>query len=108
MGVKRYGRISCKKIVYGRGLVGNIKHAACSTLNRAIDAPPIELHLPGGYQYCGAETTLQERMERGDTGINGLDTACRVSRYCVLKVHGQYSKKEDKCTLPNSGWEIVK
>lgn len=102
MGVKICGRISCKKVVYGRCLVGNFKRAACSTLNRAIDAPPIELHLPGGYQYCGAETTLQERLERGGTGINGLDKACRGSRNCVLKVHGNTRRSEDNRTLPNS------
>lgn len=34
------------------------------------------MHIPG-YQYCGPGTKLEKRMERGDTGINKLDEACR-------------------------------
>jgi hypothetical protein len=45
-------------------------------LNRAINALPIELHIPG-YQFCGPGTRLEERLARGDRGINPLDTACR-------------------------------
>jgi len=41
-------------------------------LNRAINALPIELHIPG-YQFCGPGT----RLARGDRGINPLDAACR-------------------------------
>ena len=44
--------------------------------NRAINALPIELHIPG-YQYCGPGTRLRERLARGDPGVNPLDAACR-------------------------------
>lgn len=37
---------------------------------------PVELHLPG-YQYCGPGTNLGKRLALGQTGINGLDSACR-------------------------------
>ena len=45
-------------------------------LNRAINALPFELHIPG-YQFCGPGTRLRKRLERGDRGINRLDAACR-------------------------------
>lgn len=45
-------------------------------LNRAINALPIELHIPG-YQFCGPGTHLEKRLARGDRGINPLDAACR-------------------------------
>lgn len=45
-------------------------------LNRAINALPIELHIPG-YQFCGPGTQLEQRLARGDRGINPLDAACR-------------------------------
>ena len=45
-------------------------------LNRAINALPFELHIPG-YQFCGPGTRLRERLARGDPGINPLDAACR-------------------------------
>ncbi|XP_077282380.1 uncharacterized protein LOC143908564 [Temnothorax americanus] len=45
-------------------------------LNRAINALPIELHIPG-YQFCGPGTRLETRLARGDRGINPLDAACR-------------------------------
>ena len=45
-------------------------------LNHAINALPVELHIPG-YQFCGPGTRLQKRLARGDRGINLLDAACR-------------------------------
>ncbi|KAM0736984.1 hypothetical protein ACS0PU_000077 [Formica fusca] len=53
------------KIIRGSGL-----------LNRAINALPIELHIPG-YQFRGPGTHLETRLARGDRGINPLDAACR-------------------------------
>src|SRR5436190_1602845 len=52
------------RIVRGSGL-----------LNHAINAIPIELHIPG-YQ-CGPGTHLEKRLARGDRDINPLDAACR-------------------------------
>ncbi|KYQ50678.1 hypothetical protein ALC60_10221 [Trachymyrmex zeteki] len=45
-------------------------------LNRAINALPFELHIPG-YQFCGPGTRLEKRLARGDRGINPLDAAYR-------------------------------
>ena len=47
-----------------------------SLLNRAVNALPFELHIPG-YQFCGPGTRLAKRLARGDAGINPLDAACR-------------------------------
>lgn len=47
-------------------------------INKTIDSLPVELHLPGGYRYCGPGTRLQERLARGDRGINPLDEACKL------------------------------
>jgi len=47
-----------------------------SLLNRPINALPIELYIPG-YQFCGPETRLEERLARSDRSINPLDAACR-------------------------------
>lgn len=46
-------------------------------LNQAINHLPFELHIPG-YQFCGPGTNLQQRLIRGDQGINPLDAACRL------------------------------
>lgn len=46
-------------------------------VNSLINKLPFELHLPGGYQYCGPGTKLQKRLARGDPGINKLDAACK-------------------------------
>lgn len=45
-------------------------------LDRAINALPFELHIPG-YQFCGPGTRLAKRLARGDRGVNPLDAACR-------------------------------
>lgn len=47
-----------------------------SLLNNIINNLPVELHLPG-YNYCGPGTRLQERLARGDKGINQLDEYCK-------------------------------
>lgn len=47
-----------------------------SIMDAMIDCLPIELHAPG-YQYLGPGTHLAERLERGDPGINPLDSFCR-------------------------------
>lgn len=44
-------------------------------INSLIDHLPFELHLPG-YQYCGPGTKLQERIRKGNRGVNKLDEAC--------------------------------
>jgi len=45
-------------------------------LNRAIDALPFELYIPG-YKFCNPGTHLEKRLVRGDRDINLLDAACR-------------------------------
>lgn len=44
--------------------------------NKALNLLPFELHLPG-HRFCGPGTKLKERLARGDTGINPLDSACK-------------------------------
>ena len=53
-----------------------MQFAGTGFVNRAINALPFELHIPG-YQFCGPGTRLRKRLERGDRGINPLDAACR-------------------------------
>ena len=45
-------------------------------INDIINCLPFELHLPG-YNYLGPGTRLEERLERGDRGINPLDEAAK-------------------------------
>lgn len=45
-------------------------------INKLINNLPFELHLPG-YNYCGPGTKLQQRLSRGDKGINQLDECCK-------------------------------
>lgn len=49
-------------------------------VNSLIDKLPFEAHLPNGlsgfYQFCGPGTKLEERLKKGQKGINKLDSAC--------------------------------
>lgn len=36
-----------------------------------------EFHIPG-YNFCGPGTDIENRLKRGDYGINDLDNACRI------------------------------
>ena len=48
----------------------------CDFLNHAINALPIELHIPG-YEFWGPGTHLEKRLVRGDQDINPLDAVYR-------------------------------
>ncbi|MVN26155.1 hypothetical protein GO639_13520 [Staphylococcus aureus] len=97
--IKRYGRIkSDRKIKRG-----------CGFVNDLINKLPFELHLPGGYQYCGPGTKLKQRLARNDPGINKLDIECK-------KHDIQYSKHPSDLAarhladkeLEYSAWDRVK
>lgn len=47
-----------------------------SLFSRLLEKVPFELHLPG-YQFCGPQTRLAQRLSLGQTGINPLDSLCR-------------------------------
>ena len=47
-----------------------------SLVNRLIDSVPFEVHLPL-HRFAGPGTRLQERLAKGQRGINQLDEACR-------------------------------
>jgi len=51
-------------------------NSGAGLLNTVINSVVFELHLPG-YQYCGPGTDLKKRLALGQSGINGLDSACR-------------------------------
>lgn len=101
--------VSCTKVfTKGKGLVGRIQGAANSTLNRVIDALPIELHLPGSYQYCRAGTKLEQRLARGDVGINGLDRASKVHDIAYSHYKDNTWRSEADRVLADSAWERFK
>jgi hypothetical protein len=76
-------------------------------INTAIDALPIELHLPT-YQYCGPGTKLRKRLKRGDPGINKLDEACKAHDIA----YSNYSDSEKRSiadrALAEKAWQRVK
>lgn len=51
--------------IHGRGFI-----------DKLIDKLPFELHYPG-YSFCGPGTKLDQRLARGDQGINKLDGFCK-------------------------------
>ena len=42
-------------------------------IQKALSKTGIEFHIPGGYQYAGPGTRLENRLARGDPGKNRLD-----------------------------------
>ena len=53
-----------------------IRRIGSGFINKLINKLPFELHIPG-YNYCGPGTKLQERLDKGQSGVNGLDEACK-------------------------------
>jgi hypothetical protein len=76
-------------------------------LTNVLKKIPAELHIPG-YNFCGPNTKLEERLARGDKGINPLDEACLEHD----KIYASTSNKEviseaDK-VLSEKAWERFK
>jgi len=101
----------------GRGITSSLFSTAktlynkipiASLVNTAIDALPIEFHLPGGYQYCGPGTKLAKRIARGDLGINKLDKACKEHDIAYSKFTDSERRKVADNILAGRAWERVK
>lgn len=75
-------------------------------LNKIIDKLPFEIHLPGGYQWCGPGTRVSERLALGQTGINKLDSLCQIHDL-IYATAGADRKKADR-ELEWNAWELVK
>lgn len=77
-------------------------------LNDVINNLPFELHVPG-YQYLGPGTKLNQRIKRGDIGINDLDRAAKEHDIFYRDHKDTKSRNEiaDKI-LQEKAWEIVK
>lgn len=101
----------------GSGVASSLVSAASTVLkkipiggivNSAIDALPIELHLPGGYQYCGPGTKLKQRLARLDPGINDLDRACKRHDIAYSKYFDTANRSIADKELSERAWEIFK
>lgn len=76
-------------------------------INKAIDKLPFEAHLKG-YNYCGPGTRLQERLARGDRGINPLDEACKLHDIAYAKYSDTDNRRVADKELIERAWERVK
>lgn len=79
-----------------------------SVLNKAIDLLPVELHIPGGYKYCGPGTKLKERLARGDVPLNGLDDACRIHDIAYSKHSDSEHRRQADKELAERAWRRFK
>lgn len=77
-------------------------------VNKAIDLLPVELHLIGGYQYCGPGTKLKKRLARGDPGINKLDQACKEHDIAYSKFGNLTDRSVADKILAEKAWQRVK
>lgn len=75
--------------------------------NKLINNLPFELHIPG-YQFCGPGTKLQRRLEKGQTGINPLDSACRKHDIAYSKNRENVEERNIADTnLAEEAWQRV-
>ena len=99
----------------GRGVIGKVLKSVVqpvvssvpTLLNRAVDVLPVELHLPG-YRFCGPGTKLEERLARGERGINELDEACREHDIAYAKFMDNENRREADQVLAGKAWKRVK
>ena len=77
-------------------------------LNSLIDSLPFEAHLPGDYRYCGPGTRLEERLKRGDPGINPLDEACKFHDIAYSKTSDTAERNKADLELADRAWQRVK
>lgn len=87
---------SVKSVVRGSGL-----------LNTVINKLPFEVHLPG-YQFCGPGTKLDQRLKRGDSGINPLDSFCKEHDILYSKTTDTTERNKADLHLAEKAWQRVK
>lgn len=83
-----------------------LKKLASYAINKTIDILPVEIHLPG-YNYCGPGTKLQERLRRGDKGVNPLDKSCMEHDIAYSKFSDSKSRSEADRILQEQAWKRV-
>ena len=81
-------------------------NSGAGLLNTVINSLPFELHLPG-YQYCGPGTNLGKRLALGQTGINGLDSACRDHDIAYEKSNSLSERSAADSILEERAWSRV-
>ena len=95
----------------GRGIASTalslITKPVGAIVNKTIDLLPVELHLPGGYQYCGPGTKLKKRLARGDSGINKLDQACKQHDIAYSKFADTKNRSIADRALAEKAWQRV-
>lgn len=100
------GGLTSSVVSGAKRLISKIPFGA--VVNTAIDALPLELHLPGGYQYCGPGTKLSQRLSRGDPGINKLDQACKEHDILYSKHSDTVNRAVADRLLAQKAWARVK
>ena len=76
-------------------------------INRAMDVLPVELHLPG-YRFCGQGARVEERLARGERGINELDEACREHDIAYATYKNNERRRAADLVLAGKTWARVK
>lgn len=76
-------------------------------VNSIINKLPFELHLPG-YQFCGPGTKLEKRLQRGELGINGLDSACREHDIAYENSNNIEHRRKADQKLIEGAWQRAK
>jgi Phospholipase A2-like domain len=83
------------------------KNRGRGVINRIIDALPVEVHIPG-FNFCGPGTKLEERLRRGDVGVNKLDEECKAHDIVYASNSDKVTRAEADKKLENAAWERVK
>jgi Phospholipase A2-like domain len=73
----------------------------------ALSKIPAELHIPG-YNFCGPNTKLKERLALGQRGINPLDEACRQHDILYSKTNNKEEIAEADKILADRAWSRFK
>lgn len=76
-------------------------------VNTLINKLPVELHIPG-YNFCGPGTHLEKRLNRGDVGVNPLDSACQEHDIAYAQSEDLSRRHEADKILGNKAWQRVK
>lgn len=94
-------------INYNRNLNSKQSRTGSGLINSLINKLPVELHLPG-YQFCGPGTKLDERLKRGDQGVNPLDAACREHDIAYSQFRDLKQRHRADNILAEKAWARVK
>lgn len=94
-----------------RGVVGDllksvVPNVSSTVVNHALDILPFKLHL-SCYRFFGSGKTLENKLVRGERGMNELNETCREHDIAYSEYKDNIRRRISDQILEDKAWKLV-